>query len=258
MPAGDRPPRFCSLAQFDDFPTPTGYLDLGKLKPDAAQGMAQQIDRLVREQVGLPAKLGIEQWQIHRARGGNVRECRRRADRCQAGAARSSWRHSPSRCCPWTARCCASSICSAGIRSAMWQPQPVAALLDRFGKPGRSMHRLASGNDTRPVGSLRTRPWLSAPPCSVRVPPGALGAAGGAAGRDDVRRSAVRRRPARRPCGRLRWSPYARGWRGAGAAVVCCADRPAARSIYARIVLGSWLGGLGESTPGSSELELTS
>ncbi len=53
------PTTFLQLAQFDDFPTPTGYLDLGKLKPDAAQGMAQQIDRLVREQVGLPPKLGM-------------------------------------------------------------------------------------------------------------------------------------------------------------------------------------------------------
>jgi nucleotidyltransferase/DNA polymerase involved in DNA repair len=32
---------------------------------------------------------------------------------------------------------------------------PVSALLDRFGKQGRTMHRLASGRDTRPVKSYK-------------------------------------------------------------------------------------------------------
>lgn len=152
---------FLHPAQLDDDPAVTCYLDLGKLKPDDAPDLARQLLRFVWERAEVPAKLGMSSGRFPaRVAATSVNT----GDLLVVPEGREA---------PFLAGFTAALLPVDGetlrqIDLLGWHTlgdvaaQPVAALLDRFGKQGRVMHRLANGRDTSPVS-------LYQPPVEARV-----------------------------------------------------------------------------------------
>ena len=147
------PATFLHLAQIDDFPTPTCYLDLGKLKPDAAQVWPSRLTSRSRTG-GLPPSSA---WRAANSRRVSRRRRSTRANCILVPSGQEA---------PFLAGFTAAllpvdgetlrqldllGLYTLGQVAAL----PVSALLDRFGKQGRTMHRLANGRDTRPVGTYQ-------------------------------------------------------------------------------------------------------
>jgi nucleotidyltransferase/DNA polymerase involved in DNA repair len=147
-PGGHLP--FVHLSQMDDHPTPTCYLDLGKLKPEAAQVLAQQLHHLIREQVGTPAKLGLASGKFT-ARAAASAVGAGEVLLISPGEEAVFLAEFPITLLPVDGETLRQldllGLSTLGQVAAL----PVAALLDRFGKQGRIMHRLANGRDTSPV-----------------------------------------------------------------------------------------------------------
>lgn len=141
---------FLPLAQFDDYPAATCYLDLGKLKPDELPPLARELGRFVWEQTHIPARLGLSSGKF------------------PARVAATSVNNGDVLVVPGGRE----TDFLAGFTVALlpvdgetlrqldllgWHTlgdvavQPVSALFARFGKQGRIMHRLANGRDTSPV-----------------------------------------------------------------------------------------------------------
>jgi len=137
--------------QFDDFPTATCYLDLGTLKPDEAPDLARQMLRFVKQQTHTPAKLGLSSGKF------------------PARVAATSVNSGEFLVVPGGHEAHFLAGFTAGLLPVDgetlrqldllgWHTlgdvaaQPAAALRDRFGKQGHTMHRLANGRDTNPVG----------------------------------------------------------------------------------------------------------
>lgn len=142
---------FLHPAQLDDFPAATCYLDLGKLASDQTPDLTRQLHHFVWQQAKIPAKLGVSSGKF------------------PARVAATSINTGDLLIVPggheadFLARFTVSLLPVDGetlrqLDLLGWYTlgdvavQPVTALLDRFGKQGRIMHRLANGRDTSPVG----------------------------------------------------------------------------------------------------------
>jgi nucleotidyltransferase/DNA polymerase involved in DNA repair len=152
---------FLHPAQLDDDPAVTCYLDLGKLKPDDVPDLARQVLGFVWERAEVPAKLGLSSGRFPaRVAATSVNT----GDLLVVPSGREA---------PFLAGFTAALLPVDGetlrqLDLRGWHTlgdvaaQPVAALLDRFGKQGRVMHRLANGRDTSPVGAYQ-------PPVEARI-----------------------------------------------------------------------------------------
>jgi nucleotidyltransferase/DNA polymerase involved in DNA repair len=141
---------FLHPTQLDDYPAVTCYLDLGKLKPDETPDLAQQVHRFVWEQTRIPAKLGMSSGKFPaRVAATSVNT----GDLLVVPDGQEG---------PFLAGFTVALLPVDGetlrqLDLLGWHTlgdvatQPVAALLNRFGKQGRTMHRLANGRDTSPV-----------------------------------------------------------------------------------------------------------
>jgi nucleotidyltransferase/DNA polymerase involved in DNA repair len=141
---------FLRVGRMDDPPAPTCYLDLGALRDDAVVEMAGQLHDFIRQQAGLAACVGLA--------GG----------RFPARVAAATLAPGETLIVPEDDE----AAFLAGF-TVMLLPVdgetlrqlhllglhplgevaalPVAAVVDRFGKAGRVLHRLAQGRDTSPV-----------------------------------------------------------------------------------------------------------
>ncbi len=141
---------FLRPSQVDDIPAATCYLDLGKLKPEEALPLARQILAFVNQQTHIPARLGLSSGKF---------PARVAAASVNAGDLLVvPGGHEADFLAGFTAALLpVDGETLRQIDLLGWHTlgdiaaQPVAALLDRFGKPGRIMHRLAQGRDSRPV-----------------------------------------------------------------------------------------------------------
>ncbi|NDJ75766.1 MAG: hypothetical protein GYB65_05870 [Chloroflexi bacterium] len=141
---------FLPPAQLDDQPAATCYLDLGTLKPGEAPDLAQQLQQFVWEQTHIPAQLGLSSGKF---------PARVAAMSVDAGEVLAI---PPGHEADFLAGFTVALLPVDGETLRQmdllgWYTlgdvagQPVAALLDRFGKQGRILHRLANGRDTSPV-----------------------------------------------------------------------------------------------------------
>jgi nucleotidyltransferase/DNA polymerase involved in DNA repair len=145
---------FLHPAQLDDDPAVTCYLDLGRLKPDDAPDLARQVLGFVWERAEVPAKLGLSSGRF---------PARVAATSVNAGdlLVVPSGREAPFLAGFTAALLPVDGETLRQLDLLGWHTlgdvaaQPVAALLDRFGKQGRIMHRLANGRDTSPVGAYQ-------------------------------------------------------------------------------------------------------
>jgi nucleotidyltransferase/DNA polymerase involved in DNA repair len=143
---------FLRLSQLDDYPTPTCYLDLGKLKPDAVQDLAEHIHQHIQAQVDLPAKLGVASGKFP-ARVAATAVNAGELLLIPSGQEAAFLDGFTVALLPVDGETLRQldllGLYTLGQLAAL----PVSALLDRFGKQGRIMHRLASGRDTSPVAA---------------------------------------------------------------------------------------------------------
>jgi len=137
-------------AQVDDRPAATCYLDLGRLSEPDLLDLAHELLRTVRARLDLPATVGLASGRFPAraaAAALNNHELLVVGEGQEAGFL-----------APFTAgllpvdgetlrQLRLLGLVTLGHVAA----QPVGTLLDRFGKLGRVMHRLATGRDTRPV-----------------------------------------------------------------------------------------------------------
>lgn len=152
---------FLHPSQLDDTPAATCYLDLGKLTPEETPALARQLLRYVETQAQLPARLGLSSGKFPaRVAAASVNT----GDLLVVPGGREA---------EFLAGFTVALLPVDGetlrqLDLLGWHTlgdvaaQPVAALLDRFGKQGRIMHRLANGRDTSPVQGY-------APPVVARV-----------------------------------------------------------------------------------------
>lgn len=146
-------------AQVDDQPAATCYLDLGRLSEADTLDLAHALHRTVRTHLDLPATVGLASGKF--------------AARVAAAALdnRELLTVSPGQEADFLAPFTAGLLPVDGeterqlhllglVTLGHIAAQPVSALLDRFGKTGRVMHRLATGRDTRPVQTYTPRAVL--------------------------------------------------------------------------------------------------
>ena len=141
---------FLRPSQVDDTPAATCYLDLGKLKPDDALPLGRQLLAFTDQQTHIPARLGLSSGKF---------PARVAAASVDAGDLLIvPGGHETEFLSGFTvALLPVDGETLRQLDLLGWHTlsdiaaQPVAALLDRFGKQGRVMHRLAQGRDTRPV-----------------------------------------------------------------------------------------------------------
>jgi DNA polymerase-4 len=141
---------FLHPSQLDDDPSVTCYLDLGKLKSEDVPGLAQHVRQFVWDRVQIPAKLGLSSGKF---------PARVAATSVNAGDLLVV---SPGQEAAFLAGFTVAllpvdgetlrqldllGLYTLGDVAAL----PLSALLDRFGRQGRIMHRLANGRDTSPV-----------------------------------------------------------------------------------------------------------
>lgn len=161
-------------AQVDDQPAATCYLDFGRLSEADTLEMAHTLHQTVGARLALPATVGLASGKFP-AR--------------IAAAALSNHELltvSPGQEARFLASFAAGLLPVDGETARQLHllglvtlghvaTQPVGALLDRFGKMGRVMHRLASGRDTRPVQTYTPRVvyrqtrWLEAPAADWQI-----------------------------------------------------------------------------------------
>jgi len=143
-------------AQIDDQPAATCYLDLGRLSEGDTLEVGYELHRMVRVRLDLPATVGLASGRFP-----------------ARVAAAALGKHeilavSPGQEAAFLAPFTAGLLPVDGetvrqlhllglVTLGHIAAQPVSALLDRFGKTGRVMHRLASGRDTRPVQTYTPR-----------------------------------------------------------------------------------------------------
>ena len=141
---------FLNPSQLDDYPAATCYLDLGTLPIDEAPALAQQVQQFVWEQAHIPAKLGLSSGKF---------PARVAATSVNAGEMLVvPGGHETHFLSGFTvALLPVDGETLRQLDLLGWHTlgdvaaQPVAALLDRFGKQGRIMHRLVNGRDSNPV-----------------------------------------------------------------------------------------------------------
>lgn len=141
---------FLPPSQVDDYPAATCYLDLGKLTDDEVPTLATQLRDFVSARAGIPASVGLSSGKF------------------PARVAALAVEHGTPLIVPsdaeadFLARFTVALLPIDGETLRQLDllglhtlggvaAQPVAALLNRFGKMGRILHRLASGRDTSRV-----------------------------------------------------------------------------------------------------------
>ncbi|HVO71615.1 MAG TPA: hypothetical protein VMT24_16310, partial [Aggregatilineaceae bacterium] len=141
---------FLHPTQLDDYPATTCYLDLGKVKPDEAPDLARGLHRLVWDQVQLSAKLGLSSGKFPArvaATSVNMGDLLI-VPPGQEAAFLAGFTVALLPVDGETLRQLdLLGLYTLGDVAAL----SLAALLDRFGRQGRVMHRLAHGRDTSPV-----------------------------------------------------------------------------------------------------------
>lgn len=141
-------------AQLDDFPAATCTLDLGPLPPDEALDLGQQMLRTISERLGLAAHLGVSSGRFPArvaATAINAGDVLVVPGGEEAGFLAGF----TVALLPVDGETLRQLDLLGLVTLGQVAALPVAALLDRFGKQGRIMHRLAQGRDTSPVGAYQ-------------------------------------------------------------------------------------------------------
>jgi DNA polymerase-4 len=141
---------FVLPVQVDELPAATCYLDLGRLSVDEAHTLAGQLYRFVQDQVGLRPAIGLADGKFPARVAALLAE----PDRPTVISPEQTAFY----LAPFTV--ILLPVDGETIRQLHLlglytlgdvASQPVTALVDRFGRQGRVLHRLANGRDTSPV-----------------------------------------------------------------------------------------------------------
>ncbi|MBI5961723.1 MAG: hypothetical protein HY866_23500 [Chloroflexi bacterium] len=141
---------FVPPSQMDRQAAATCYLDLGKLSPDEALDTGHQLGQFVQEQTQLPVTVGLAGGKFP-ARVAAVSLHPGELLIVPNGQAAEFLAGFSAALLPVDGETL-RQLDLLGLRTlGDVAVQPVAALVDRFGKPGRILHPLANGHDTSPV-----------------------------------------------------------------------------------------------------------
>ncbi len=144
-------------SQLDDAPAATLYLDLGNLKPSEAVEMANQVQAFARTRTGLAGKMGLSSGKFTSrvaATAVNVGDVLV-VPQGQDASFLAPFAVSLLPIDGETLR----QLDLLGLHTlGHIATLPVNALVERFGKVGRTMHRLANGRDTRAVSQYVAPP----------------------------------------------------------------------------------------------------
>lgn len=143
-------------AQVDDQPAATCYLDFGRLSEADTLELAYELHRTVRAQLALPARVGLASGKFP-ARVAAAALDNHEVLTVTAGQEADFLAPFTTGLLPVDGETARQLHLLGLVTLGHVAAQPVGALLDRFGKIGRVMHRLASGRDTRPVQTYTPR-----------------------------------------------------------------------------------------------------
>lgn len=138
------------FAQMDDFPATVLYLDLGMLNQEDALHLGAQMNRVIQAEANQPSAVGLASGRFP-ARVAAMLLQPGELLLVPEGQEATFLADLTVDLLPVDGETL-RQLHLLGLHTlGQIAAQPVAALLDRFGKPGRAMHRLANGRDTSPV-----------------------------------------------------------------------------------------------------------